>query len=202
MKKNQGQEEGVVSPSQETSISISNSTTEFEVMQNFRPETGELLKIESIITENSVLAICNIFELAAKLPKLKDMSRGIAISSTYLEMTAIGETIRGIFIRYKWIAPKYNGPYRTSEEIPLHERENFICKEKILYRKVECVEFVDERGGVFMCGGIQFLNSFKERFVEFGQEFMATYKGKKDKTKLFEIVTLNDIQETEYLEVE
>jgi hypothetical protein len=174
--------------------------TELVAMENFIPETGELTTKEDILTTNEKLEVFNILALAAQLKGLRNLKIGVGISSRYLEMTEKGQEIYGIFIRYKWIAPKAT-LYVKLEDVPEYEREMYFEKDRQLYKKVECVEFIIDTGEAFMLGGVQFLNSFKERGIEAGQKFYAKYEGPKNRTKIFDIRTLDTVEEAEWEEV-
>lgn len=174
--------------------------TELVPMENFIPETGELTTKQDILTTNEMLPAFNILALAAQLKGLRNLKKGVGISSRYLELTEKGQEIYGVFIRYKWIAPKAT-LYVKLEDVPECEREMYFEKDRQLYKKVECVEFITDAGDAFMLGGVQFLNSFKERGIQAGQKFYARYEGLKNRTKIFDIRTLDTVEEAEWEEI-
>lgn len=175
--------------------------TELVPMENFIPETGEITTKQDILTTNEPLPAFNILALAAQLKGLRSLKKGVGISSRYLEMTSKGQEIYGVFIRYKWIAPKAT-LYVKLEDVPESEREMYFEKDRQLYKKVECVEFINDKGEAYMIGGVQFINSFKERGIEASQKFYAEFLGLKGKTKIFDIRTLDETEDAEYEEVE
>lgn len=171
---------------------------ELVAMPNVNTSTGELTYPEGFVQTQTIIAPSNIFQLAGRLKALKNKTKGIAISTKYLEMTKEGQEIRGIFLRYKFIHKKDDTKYRNIEEVPENERHSYFEKERVLYKKIECVEFIQDNGEVSMMGGVQFINSFKEQNVPTGTEFYAKYEGTKNKTKIFEIFTFEEIEETTF----
>jgi hypothetical protein len=173
-------------------------STELVPMPNVNTGTGELTYPEGFLQQQTIIPTVNIFQLAGRLKALKDKKKGISISSKYLDMVNKGDEVTGIFIGYKYICKKDDSKYRNIEEVPEYERENYFVKENNLYKKIEVVEFAKDNGEVCMIGSIQFISAFKEKRVQTGQAFYAQYAGIKNRAKIFDIYTIDEVEEVEF----
>lgn len=142
------------------------------------------LKIES--TEIMHQTFITLFK---QVKGLEVKEKTISITASYWEVTSVGDTKRGVFLRFRTIK-KLAEKYTSLDQVPFEEKDQFFENEGKLYALLEAFEFIASDSKIYLLAGTVAIQGMKSLGAFKGLEFEITYTGKNNRTKIFDIIPL------------